>query len=84
MDLLETLYTPDVPNSKTPEITDEHGVHRLCVEGVTVRYVEGWHDIQLTVEGVLPDRIVEMLRLDLLTKLAAIENTTINCIQVMV
>ena len=84
MDLLETLYTPDLPHSKMPEITGEHGVHRLCVEGVTVRYVEGWHDIQLTVEGVLPDRTVEMLRLDLLTKLAAIENSTINCIQVMV
>ena len=67
-----------------PEITEERGVHRLCVEGVTVRYVEGWHDIQLTVEGVLPDRTVEMLRLNLLTKLAAIENSTINCIPVMV
>jgi hypothetical protein len=67
-----------------PEVTEEHRVHRLCVEGVTVRYVEGWHDIRLTVEGVLPDRIVEMIRLDLLTKLTAIENTTINSIQVMV
>ena len=84
IDLLETLYTPSVPHSKMPEVTEEHRVHRLCVEGVTVSYVEGWHDVRLTVEGVLSDRTVEMIRLDLLTKLAAIENTTINCIQVMV
>jgi hypothetical protein len=84
IDLLETLYTPDVPHSKMPEVTEEHRVHRLCIEGVTVRYVEGWHDVRLTVEGVLPDRTVEMIRLDLLTKLTAIENTTINCIQVIV
>jgi len=81
IDLLETLYTPDVPHSKRP---DGHRVYRLCVEGVTVRYVEGWHDVRLTVEGVLPDRTVEMIRLDLLTKLTAIENTAIDCIQVMV
>jgi hypothetical protein len=83
-DLIETLYTPDLPHSKMAEITDEHRVYRLCVEGVTVRYVEGRHDIRLTVEGVLPSRTVEMIRLDLLTKLTAIENTTINCTHVMV
>lgn len=83
-DLLETLYTPDVPHSKRSEIADERSVHRLCVEGVTVRYVEGWHDIQLTVEGVLPSRTVETICLDLQTKLTAIENTTIKCIQVTV
>ncbi|MES0098340.1 hypothetical protein [Mesorhizobium sp. M0019] len=82
--MLETLYTPDVPHSKMPEITDEHRVYRLCVEGVTVRYVEDWYDIQLTVEGVLPSRTVEMIRLDLLAKLTAIENTTINCTHLMV
>lgn len=84
IDLLDTLYTPDVPHSKMPEITDEYRVHRLCVEGVTVRYVEGSDDIRLTVKGVLPSRTVEMIRLDLLTKLTAIENTTINCTHVMV
>lgn len=84
IDLLETLYTPDVPHSKMPEVTEEHRVHRLCVEGVTVRYVEGWHDIRLTIEGALPSRTVEAIRLDLLTKLTAIENSTINCTQVMV
>ena len=84
VDLLETLYTPDTPHSKMPEVTGEHRVHRLCVEGVTVRYVEGRYDIRLTVEGNLPSRTVEMIRLDLMTKLTAIENTTINCTDVMV
>ena len=83
-DLLETLYEPDVPHSKMSEITGEHRVHRVCVEGVTVRYVEGWDDVRLTVEGVLPERTVEVIRLDLLAKLTAIENTTITCVPVMV
>ncbi len=81
LDLLETLYTPDIPHSK---ITDEHRVHRLCVEGGTVRYVEGSGDIKLTVEGILPSQTVEIIRLDLLTKLEAIENATIDCTRMAV
>ncbi|RVD58260.1 hypothetical protein EN828_21470 [Mesorhizobium sp. M2D.F.Ca.ET.185.01.1.1] len=84
LDLLETLYAPDIPHSKIPEIADEYRVHRLCVEGVTVRYVEGSDDIKVTVEGVLPDQTVEATRLDLLTKLEAIENASIDCITVTV
>jgi len=84
MDLLDTLYSPSIPHSKVPDVSNERRVYRLCVEGVTVRYVEGWHDIRLTVEGVLPERTVEMICLDLLAKLSAIENTTITCVPVMV
>ncbi|UCI31452.1 hypothetical protein [Mesorhizobium sp. B4-1-4] len=84
IDLVETLYAPELPHLNIPEIADQHGVHRLCVEGVAVRYVEGWHDIRLTVEGVLPDQTVEIIRLDLLTKLAAIENATIDCVRLIV
>jgi hypothetical protein len=84
LDLLETLYAPDVPHSKIPIGEDEHRVHRLSIEGITVRYVESNHKITLTIEGTLPGEIVERLRSDLLAKLAAIENTNINCIEVMV
>lgn len=84
LDLLETLYTPDIPHFEMPEIVDEYRVHRRCVEGVTVRYVEGSGDVRLTVEGVLPSKAVETIRLDLLTKLQAIENATIDCISVAV
>ncbi|RAZ91156.1 hypothetical protein DPM33_07475 [Mesorhizobium hawassense] len=69
---------------KMPEIVDEHRVHRVCVEGVTVRYVEGRGDIKLTVEGVLPSQTVETIRLDLLAKLQAVENAPIDCIRVTV
>lgn len=84
IDLLETLYEPAISHSKMPEIADEYRVHRLCVEGVTVRYVEGRIDIRLTVEGVLPGGTVEMIRLDLRNKLEAIENATIDCIRLTV
>jgi len=84
IDLLETLYEPAISHSNMPEIADEYRVHRLCVEGVTVRYVEGSNDIGLTIEGVLPDETVEMIRLGLLNKLEAIENAQIDCIRVTV
>ena len=84
LDLLETLYSPDVPHAKVPEMDDESDVYRLSIQGVTVRYVEDSNDIGLTIEGTLPKETVELLRSDLLAKLQAIENSSINCIDLMV
>jgi len=84
LDLLETLYTPDMPHSKVPEVENEFRVYRLSIEGVTVRYVEGSHDVGLTIEGALPAQTVERLSSDLLEKLAAIENTNVICIPLMI
>lgn len=84
LDLLESLYAPDVPHSKLPEIDHEFRVHRVSIDGVTVRYVEGNFDVGLTVEGNLPHETVELLRADLEEKLEAIENAQIDCAPLMV
>lgn len=84
LDLLKTLYSPDILHSQLPEIEGEYRIHRLSIDGVTVRYVEGDYDVTLTVEGNLPKEIVDLLRADLLGKLGAIENTQIDCTALMV
>lgn len=83
VDLLETLYAPDLSHAKIPDNKNEFRVHRVNVEGVTVRYVEGNYDVGLTVEGKLPSETVELLRADLLRKLEAIENARIDCTPLM-
>jgi len=47
-----------------------------------VRYVEGNHDVRLMVEGELPSETVERLRTDLLNKLQAIENASIEWVAI--
>jgi hypothetical protein len=84
LDLVETLYAPNVPHAKLPEIEDEFRVTRVSIDGVTVRYVEDGYDVRLTVEGKLPPDTVELVRSDLLKKLEAIENTRIDCTPVIV
>jgi hypothetical protein len=84
LDLLETLYAPDTPHSKLPDIVGERRAHRISIEDVTVRYVEKDYKVELTVEGALPTQIVEQLRVDLLEKLAAIEKASIDWLNVMV
>jgi hypothetical protein len=79
VDLLEVLYAPEIAHTKLPESKDEFRVHRISIDNVTVRYVEGDHDVGLTVEGELPNETVDMLRADLLRKLEAIENARIDC-----
>ncbi|MDD5271671.1 MAG: hypothetical protein PHU14_03015 [Methylovulum sp.] len=69
------LYTPDVPHQLLPEIEDEYNVYRLVINGVTVRYVEHRDSIQVSVEGVLPEDLIERLKEDTVKKLAWLENT---------
>lgn len=65
----ENLYRPSVAHRAMPENEDEHNVFRIEIEGVTVRYVEEYEELMMTVEGTLPNEMVEGLRDDLLGKL---------------
>ncbi|MDB5554470.1 MAG: hypothetical protein JWL86_4454 [Rhizobium sp.] len=84
LDLLGTLYAPDMPHAVAPARQDDHRVQRLIVEGINVRYAENDREVTLTIEGRLPHDVVERLRADMLEKLATIENTGINCIPLTV
>jgi len=54
---------------------EDYGVRRIKVGGVTVRYEQGMSDVRMTVEGVLPDDTIRILRDDLLEKLSKVEAT---------
>ncbi len=82
LDLLDILYVPVVPHTALPEQKEDFRVHRVAVEGIVVRYVESGYDIVMTVEGVLPAQTIARLCADLQEKLAAIENTRIDCVPV--
>lgn len=74
LDLMATLYQPGVPHEQRPAVESEYRVLRISVEGITVRYVEDMRSIQLTVEGELPQQIVDVLTSDLLGKMIELEN----------
>lgn len=72
--LLEHLYRPDgVTHVPLPKGPDEHNVHRIQISDTVVRYVEDSHTVQMTVEGQLPESVLEQLLTDLERKLATLE-----------
>lgn len=74
LDILAALYAPPVPHVAIPEADgDDYGVHRIAVNGVTVRYNETSFHVRLTVEGDLPAATLAALTGDLMSKLSALE-----------
>lgn len=66
-------YTPPVPHAAVAPVPDEHGVTRIVIDGVTVRYVEDTRTVRIVFEGELPEPTIERVVGDLWTKLAALE-----------
>ena len=54
---------------------DEHATHRIRIDGVIIRYVEDMYSVYLTIEGNLPQPILDTLISDLGQKLSTLENT---------
>lgn len=76
--LLENLYRPDkLSYTVLPDRDDddEFNVHRIAVDGVTIRYVESSYNILITVEGELPDGSISAIVDDLTEKLSKLEET---------
>jgi hypothetical protein len=87
LNLLETLYAPEIAteiikrkvSEDDDDEVDDYHVHRIRIGDVIVRYVEDWSSINVTVEGELPQEIVEQLKKDLMDKFAALERAKISC-----
>lgn len=75
LDVIKKLYNPNINHEIIPKDEDEYAVYRISIEGIIVRYVEGHHAIQVTIEGELPSYIIEQLTNDLLHKFSLLENT---------
>jgi hypothetical protein len=74
---LKSLYQPPLKFEPLPEREGdgEYNQHRILVEGVVVRYKEEHWEIQVTVEGYLPPKIVALLKEDLYSKLSDLVKT---------
>jgi hypothetical protein len=73
--ILRSLYKPKILHHQIPEYEEENEVHRIKIDNVIVRYVEDSWSIQVTVEGELPEKTINILKSDLVEKLSLLENT---------
>ena len=78
LNLMTKLFNPAIPHAVLPKIKDFHNVHKIEIDGVTVRYVETHHSVQMTVEGELPPPTIEALASDLTCKISALENAPVE------
>lgn len=60
-DLFEARFTPPIPHRRLEPDPDAYRVHRIEVDGVTVRFVEDMEEIAVTVEGKLGDDLLTAL-----------------------
>ncbi len=70
----EELFRPPVefePVASSPQF----GLHRIRVNGVTVCYEEDVHDIEVTFEGALPQKLINLIMRDLQAKLTRLEQS---------
>lgn len=81
LDVFAQLYKPSIAHHEMAMSEVEYNVHRILVEGVVVRYVDDMDSIQMTVEGELPQMVLEALASDLLEKLAKLENSPCELIR---
>ncbi len=81
LELFDHLYKPTVAHEVVVKSEDEYNVVRVKIEGVLVRYVEEMDNIQMTVEGDLPQHTLDALTRDLLDKLSVLENAPCELIR---
>lgn len=75
-DLYARRYAPPVEHRPVEEDEDAPvGTSRITLDGVTVRYVEGFSEVRITVEGALPPEIIRELVEDARGKLETLERT---------
>ena len=72
-ELLESLFIPPVPHEALERTEEKWNCHRFAVEGVTVRYNSDEWNIQLIVEGELPEAVVDQLAGALLARLEKLQ-----------
>lgn len=80
--LYAARYSPPMEHSAVEEDEDAPvGTSRIIIDGVTVRYVEGYREVRITVEGSLPSETVLALVEDARRKLEALERTAYSARQ---
>ncbi len=67
------LYSPPIPHIPIESGDEEFNIHRISVDGVTIRYIEEWTGIIVTVEGQLPHSASSAIIEDFCRKMSRIE-----------
>ena len=76
------LYVPSTQHESVPNVEDEYRIFRVRIDGVTVRFVEDSHGIQMTVEGQLPAPVLDTLSREICEKLAYLENVPCELVRI--
>lgn len=75
LDLFGRLYVPSERHTALPDVEDEHGVTRIEIRGVVVRFVQDDDSVYMTVEGTLSETVCESVAVELKDKLSELECT---------
>lgn len=75
LSLIEKLYAFPFTHGELIEDEEEHNLYWIYVDDVKVRFLEEHHALVVTVEGVLPDAMINQMQQSLLERLSALENT---------
>lgn len=78
LEVAAKLFVPAISHETLPANEEEHGITRIKVEGVVVRYVADDCSIQITVEGELDSKIAQSLADECAEKLARLENSQVE------
>lgn len=74
LDVFATLFAPPHPHDAVVSEEEDYNVRRIRIDNVIVRYRWKSHHIQLTVEGTLPQQLVDSIVRDLMEKMSQLEN----------
>ena len=73
-DYFQRRYRPGVAHEVLPSREDEFNVYRVQIDGTTVRFDEVSWRVTMTIEGGLPQAIIDRLASELCDKLSGIED----------
>lgn len=73
-EVFKALYCPPLDYT-THDEEQKYNTLAIIVDGIKVRYVDNMHELQVYIEGVLPNEKLQILQNDLKQKLSKIENT---------
>jgi hypothetical protein len=76
LDMVERFYRPSLAHVAVPSAKDEYRVHRIMVCDTIVRMVEDWRSVRVIIEGDLDQSMVDAINLELVEKLATLENVS--------
>ena len=83
-ELLKSLYSPPLKHEILPEDEDKYNEYAIEIDGIKVRYVEEAYEINVTIEGQLSQKSLNILKKDLLKKLKIIQKARIVLLDIPV